>query len=421
MQKKKILMLSDHLLSTSGVGCQSRFLALGLANKGTWTIRQLGAAIKHESYDIAQPHAEIVVKPVDGFGDRDTLRQLLAVEKPDVLLLFTDPRFFVWVWQMEDEIHQVCPIAYWHVWDNDPYPEFNSVFYQATDLINCHSYKTYELVSNRYPGKTNFIPHALPEDVFFPLEESAIKMHKKQLLGEDRVDHFTGIWINRNAKRKRPNDLLVSWKLFLDELEKKHGHKKATLIMHTDPNDQEGPNLYTTMELLGIEDNVFISSQRIEFEHMNILHNISDFCINISLNEGFGLTTLESMQCGNPIIALKTGGLTRQVVDHRDGTENGFALDPDCRSLVGSQMVPYIYEDYCTNENTAAALMKMYEAGPEGRQKLGQKSRDYVKSEFALDTTIELWDKTLTQLIDDWKNNREKIYTPWRMKEMRGA
>jgi len=421
MQKKKILMLSDHLLSTSGVGCQSRFLALGLANKGTWTIRQLGAAIKHESYDIAQPHAEIVVKPVDGFGDRDTLRQLLAVEKPDVLLLFTDPRFFIWVWQMEDEIHQVCPIAYWHVWDNDPYPEFNSVFYQATDLINCHSYKTYELVSNRYPGKTNFIPHALPEDVFFPLEESAIKMHKKQLLGEDRVDHFTGIWINRNAKRKRPNDLLVSWKLFLDELEKKHGHKKATLIMHTDPNDQEGPNLYTTMELLGIEDNVFISSQRIEFEHMNILHNISDFCINIALNEGFGLTTLESMQCGNPIIALKTGGLTRQVVDHRDGSENGFALDPDCRSLVGSQMVPYIYEDYCTNENTAAALMKMYEAGPKGRQKLGQKSRDYVKSEFALDTTIELWDKTLTQLIDDWKNNREKIYTPWRMKEMRGA
>ena len=82
---------------------------------------------------------------------------------------------------------------------------------------------------------------------------------------------------------------------------------------------------------------MFISAQRIEFEHMNILHNISDFCINISLNEGFGLSTLESMQCGNPIIAIKTGGLTRQVVDHRDGSENGFALDPDCRSLVGSQ------------------------------------------------------------------------------------
>ncbi len=83
MQKKKILLLSDHLLSTSGVGCQSRFLSLGLAEKGDWMIRQLGAAIKHENYDMAQPHPDILIKPVDGFGDRDTIRQLLAVENLD--------------------------------------------------------------------------------------------------------------------------------------------------------------------------------------------------------------------------------------------------------------------------------------------------------------------------------------------------
>ena len=166
MQKKKILMLSDHLLSTSGVGNQSRFLAMGLVEKGHWTFRQLGAAIKHENYEIHQPHPDIVIKPVDGFGNRDMLRQLLATEKPDLLLLFTDPRFFIWVWEMEDEIHQICPIAYWHVWDNDPYPNFNGAFYQSTDLINCHSFKTFELVSDHFPEKTNFIPHALPQDVF---------------------------------------------------------------------------------------------------------------------------------------------------------------------------------------------------------------------------------------------------------------
>jgi glycosyltransferase involved in cell wall biosynthesis len=420
MKKKKILLLSDHLLSTSGVGCQSRFLSLGLAEKGDWMIRQLGAAIKHENYDMAQPHPDILIKPVDGFGDRDTIRQLLAVEKPDVLLLFTDPRFFVWIWQMEDEIHQVCPIAYWHVWDNDPYPEFNNVFYQSTDLINCHSYKTYELVSERHPTKTNFIPHALPEDIYFPMKPEEVLKNKKLLLGEDRLDHFTGIWINRNAKRKRPNDVLMSWKMFLDDLEKKHGHRNATLIMHTDPFDQEGPNLQSTMELLGIVNNVTISAQRIDFNQMNILHNISDFCVNIALNEGFGLTTLESMQCGKPIIALKTGGLTRQVVDHRDGSENGIALDPDVRSLVGSQMVPYIYEDYCKNESTSEAFMKMYDLGPEGRKKLGQKAREYVLSEFKLQKTVDLWDESLTKLIEDWKNDREKIYKPWRMKEMSG-
>ena len=409
MQKKKILMLSDHLLSTSGVGNQSRFLAMGLVEKGHWTFRQLGAAIKHENYEIHQPHPDIVIKPVDGFGNRDMLRQLLATEKPDLLLLFTDPRFFIWVWEMEDEIHQICPIAYWHVWDNDPYPNFNGAFYQSTDLINCHSFKTFELVSDHFPEKTNFIPHALPQDVFYPLET-------KEALGEERKDHFVGMWVNRNAKRKRPNDVLVSWKMFMDELQEKHGHQNATLIMHTDPYDQEGPNLYAAMEMLGVAEHVFISPERVEFHQMNILHNISDLCINIALNEGFGLPTLESMQCGKPIIAQKTGGLTRQVVDHRDGSENGIALDPDTRTLVGSQLVPFIYEDYCTNENTAKALMDLYEMGPEKRSKLGQKAREYVKSEFNLQTTIDLWDETLLDLLDKWENDRESIYKSWRMK-----
>ncbi len=418
MKKRKILLLSDHLLSTSGVGCQSRFLMQGLVEKGCWTVRQLGAAIKHENYDVAQPHPEIIVKPIDGFGNRDMIRQLLVTEKPDVLMLFTDPRFFVWVWQMEDEIHQVCPIAYWHVWDNDPYPAYNGAFYHGTDLINCHSYLTYKLVSDKFPNKTNFIPHALPEELFFELPDSKKEQAKIQLLGEERKDHYVGLWINRNAKRKRPNDVLLSWKMFLEELEKKEGHKKATLIMHTDPYDQEGPNLYEAANMLGIGDNIFFSPQRIEFENMNILHNISDFCINIALNEGFGLPTLESMQCGNPIIAQKTGGLYRQVVDHRDGSENGVALDPDVRSLVGSQMVPYIYEDYCANEKVAGAMMHLYEIGPEARKELGQKAKNYVESEFAMQTTIDRWNETLTSLCETWENDREKIYQPWRLKEL---
>ncbi len=421
MQKKKILMLSDHMLSTSGVGCQSRYLANGLVEKGCWSIRQLGAAIKHEDYRLAQPHPDILIKPVDGFGNRDMIRQLLAIEKPDILLLFTDPRFFIWVWEMEDEIHQTCPIAYWHVWDNEPYPAFNNAFYASTDLINCHSHLTYRLVSEHHPGKTNFVPHALPQDVFKPLNKSSAKTKKNQLLGKDRSDHFVGLWINRNAKRKRPNDVLVSWKMFLDELETKHGHRKATMIMHTDPMDQEGPNLLEAMGMLDLNDNVFFSTERISFEDMNVLHNVSDFCVNIALNEGFGLPTLEAMQAGNPIIAQTTGGLTRQVVDHRDGSENGIALSPDVRTLVGSQMVPYIYEDYCTNEKTAEAYMKLYEMGPAGRADLGEKARQYALSEFNLQDTVEKWHQSLWDLSETWKGQKEKIYPPYRMKKMNGA
>ena len=403
-------MLSDHALSTSGVGTQSRHLIHGLLEKGCWTVRQFGAAIKHDDYRTIVVNEDFVIKPINGFGDPESLRVVLATEKPDILFLFTDPRFFTWVWEMEDEIHQICPIVYWHVWDNLPTPRFNDVLYDSTDLINCHSHLTYEMVSENFPEKTNFIPHALPEEVFFPLGKHAISAYRRQLLGPERQDHFVAFWMNRNAKRKRPNDVLLSWKHFVDKL-KEQGKQDATLIMHTDPNDPEGPNLEMTAEMLGIKDSVFFSNQRVDFEKINILHNMADVVFNISYAEGFGLGTLEAMQCGTPIIAVTTGGLTRQVVDHRDGSENGIALPVEVRTLVGSQTVPYIYEDYVSAETIGDAFYKMYSMPDEERDALSKKVRDYALSEFSYQDTVDKWHETMMDLLKDWKHENYVMET----------
>jgi len=401
-------MISDHALSTSGVGVQSRFLITGLVEKGEWSVRQLGAAIKHADYSTIKVNDDFIIKPIDGFGNRDMLRLVLAQEKPDLLLIFTDPRFFLWLFEMEDEVHQICPIAWWHVWDNYPIPKYNYPLYEATDAINCHSHLTYEMCATDFPEKTRFIPHALPQNMYFPIPEAAAHQLKGQILGTNRLDHFVGFWINRNAKRKRPNDLLMAWKIFLELLEEKHGHRKATLLLHTDPLDAEGPNLFATTERLGIVNDVFFSRDRLEFDKINVLHNIADFYTNISFAEGFGLGTLEAMQCGKPIIATKTGGMTRQVVDHRDGTENGIGLDIELKTLVGRQQVPYIYEDYASVESIVNAFLKMYEMGPEKRRKLGQKARDYVLSEFALQNTIDAWHDSLNDTIEKHKSTKSR-------------
>ena len=153
-----------------------------------------------------------------------------------------------------------------------------------------------------------------------------------------------------------------------------------------------------------------LKPDRIDFNKMNDLHNISDACINISYAEGFGLATLEAMQCGRPIIATKTGGLTRQVVDHRDGSENGVALPVDFRTCVGSQIVPYIYEDYTSNATTAAAIEKLYRLTPDERRLLGEKAYNYVKSEFDYQKTIDMWHETLNKTIGSWKEN----YKSWK-------
>ena len=120
------------------------------------------------------------------------------------------------------------------------------------------------------------------------------------------------------------------------------------------------------------------------------------------------------MKTGTPIIATKTGGLWRQVEDHRDGTHNGIGLDVEFKSMVGSQNVPFIFEDYVSAETIANAFMEMYEMGPEERSRLGKKARDYVQSEFHLTTTIDLWHNTLTDLHNNWKENQKR----WVLKEI---
>jgi glycosyltransferase involved in cell wall biosynthesis len=404
--KKKILFLSDHPLAPSGVGVQARMLIEGLLRTGKYTFRCLGGAIKHPDYSTTVVNQDFIIKPVDGFGTREQVRNILMTERPDALIIFTDPRQFVWLWEVEEEIHQLCPITYWHVWDNDPYPVFNKVWYESTDLINCLSYKTYEMVVKHFPEKTHYIPHSFPKSLYFAAPEDQIAATRKHNFG-DKADWFIALWVNRNATRKMPADVLEGWKLFLDKLEQEEGHRKACLVMHTDPTDQEGPNLFAVQEQLGLQGNVIFSIQKIDFQQMNVLHNIVDVCINISKAEGFGLATLISLQCGKPILALKTGGLTRQVIDHRNGNELGVGITPVTRKMVGSQTVPYIYEDDASQEDVANGLMKLYRQTDEEKKALKAQILDYVDSEFVYERMIEDWDRTLMTTIEKWESEKK--------------
>lgn len=414
LTKKTILMLCDHPLATSGVGTQARWLINGLIATGKYSFRVFGGAVRHDNYEEVVVNPDFIIKPTNGFGDKNLLRKALAQLKPDALLLFTDPRFFTWVWEMSDEVHQVCPITYNHLWDNPPWPEFNRVLYESTDLINCINWPTYEMVHERFPEKTNYIPHAVPKELFKPLPKNEVENFKKALLGEKKADHFVSLFVSRNARRKMPGDILVSWKMFLDKLKEKHGHTKATMVLHADPLDPEGANLHHVIDMLDIKEHVAFSKERVGFQEMVGLYNICDTVINRSCNEGFGLGILEAKMCGKPVISIKSGGLTRQVEDHLTGEQYGIALEPEVRSLVGNQAVPYIYEDFVSHETVADAFMKMYEMGPEGRAALGQKALEHAYRDYDLNQVIAAWDITLSNCIDNWK----KEHKTWEIVEI---
>ena len=403
-KKYKILTLCDHPMSTSGVGVQAGLLFNGLINTGKYKFVSLGGAMKHADYRVMQPSADIIIKPVDGFGSKEQVRQLLLSERPDALFIFTDPRQFIWLWEMADEVRQICPIAYWHVWDNGPYPAFNKVWYDSTDLINCLSHKTFEMVKPNFPERTNYIPHAFPKEMYFPMAEEQVKSISRDKFG-DRADWFKVLWVNRNATRKLGADVISCFSQFLDTLEKKYGHRKALMIMHTDPYDMEGANLVEVSSLFGLKDHVMFSTEKLEAKDMNLLHNLCEVNVNIAKAEGFGLSTLIHMMTGKPIIALKTGGMTRQVVDYRDGFEHGVGIPVTSQILVGSQMVPYIYEDFCSNQLVVDAFMKIHDMTTEEKMVMKEKILAYVDHEFNYGRIIEQWDQTLEASIKQFKKS----------------
>ena len=168
--KKKVLVLSDHPFSFSGVGIQTRYFIEAILKSGKYQVMALGGAIKHADYRPIKTQEygdDFVIHPVDGYGTPDLIRSVVRAYKPDVVWFMTDPRFWEWLWQMEDEIRALCPMVYYHVWDNYPYPQFNAPFYKSNDMIVSISKVTDDIVKTVTPEvKSTYLPHAVDTNVF---------------------------------------------------------------------------------------------------------------------------------------------------------------------------------------------------------------------------------------------------------------
>lgn len=429
-EKKKILFISDHPLVPSGVGTQAKYLIEGLLATGKYKFICLGGAIQHPDYKPQKVAPEKygddwIIFPVNGYGDKNLIRSLLINEKPDALFFFTDPRFFIWLWEMEDEIRQVCPMVYWHVWDNDPTPQFNKVLYESTDFISALSLKTYGLLQDLGYKRCNYIPHSLPSELFKPLPDDVIAKYKHDHFGPHKDRKFIVFWNNRNARRKQTGDVIAAFAKFAKQV----GKDKVALMMHTNVGDPEGQDILAVGRCYGVDSELIISEQRVPPEELNNFYNVVDCTINIASNEGFGLGTLESLFAGTPIIVHMTGGLQFQIGDWWQGKDGEVAVDlrdqdkltsrakklynssagnwwgapvfTASRSCTGSQQIPYIYDDRVNHDDVVRALTKLYEMGRQKRRELGQKAREWATKTFNQERMVAEWDRTFQDVIDN--------------------
>ena len=415
-KKTKVLVIADNPLSPSGVGTQTKYMIEGLLKTGRYQFYCLAGAIKHQDYRIVKTEEygdDWVIHPIDGYGSPPLVREIIEHEKPDVLWFMTDPRFWRWLWDMDNEVRANLPMVYYHVWDNYPYPDFNRKYYESNDCVCTISKVTDDIVRKLSPQLDVVrIPHTVDTESFKKRDVlEYAHLYANPGLDSGKVIFF---WNNRNARRKQPGSLMFWFKEFLDIV----GRDKASLIMHTEPFDHNGPNLLKIIEKLGLTNGeISISTNKMSQVELSKLYNIADCTINISDAEGFGLATLESLACETPIIVNMTGGLQEQVTDGNEWF--GIGIEPNSKAVIGSQDVPYIYEDRISKKDFIDSLLKIYNMTPEERALLGAKGRSHVEENYNFENYVSMWDETLTRISEthgSWADR--KNYKSWSLQSL---
>lgn len=453
--KKKVMLLGDDMRLNSGIGVMSKEIVEGTLSRFDWV--QIGGAIKHphagqvadlseeyqKKFNIKDAYCKIYA--IHGYGNPDALRQIMAIEKPDIILHFTDPRYWSWLYAMEHELRQNIPLGYINIWDDLPFPRWNEDFYESCDLLMAISKQTYNInkhVCQRKPrveGKDLFYtPHGIDENKYFPISPSEPEQMAFRNKVVDWHDYeFIAFLNSRNIRRKGISDLLAAFKLFRSKLPKDKQDKVA-IILHTDPVDKNGTDLPAVANALEPDMKVIFSNQKLPFETLNRLYNVADVTCNPSSAEGFGLSHMESMMAGTPTIATVVGGLQDQMgfrimkpVDNIEGaaesqyiTIDDFTAETPSNStglmtekhgpwtyplwpnlsIQGSPSTPYIYDSRPTIEDIATALKFWYDAGDEERKRCGSIGRDWaIENGFTAKNMCDITTTAIQTCLDNFK------------------
>ena len=426
MKKKKILVLADHPLSPSGVGTQTKYFIEALLKTGRYQFICLGGAMRHNDYSqiAVDPWGQdFRVIPVDNYGSPEIIRSILQKERPDVLWFMTDPRFYEWLWEIENEVRSLVPMVYYHVWDNFPAPEYNGKWYRSTDEIVAISKVTRDIVKEVVPdGSVRYLPHSVPGTIFHPVsnadeKEKAYNLRQNVIntsVNYNNPNKKIFFWNSRNARRKLSGTLIWWFKEFLDEV----GHDKASLLMHTDARDPNGQDLPHIINRLGVTDGqVLLSTNKVGPEDLAHMYRAADFTIGISDAEGFGLSTLESLTCGTPIIVNMTGGLQEQVTNGTDWFGGG--IKPSSKIVIGSLQVPYIYEDRISQKDFNSTMKKALKISKPKYEKMSLACLEHIKQNYNFEDFEQKWVTTMDEIIEkhgSWETR--KVYDRWQLMEV---
>jgi hypothetical protein len=177
-----------------------------------------------------------------------------------------------------------------------------------------------EQLYNAPSDRIDVVPCGFDPDEFGPLSTDT-----RQQLGLPR-DEFIILQLGRIVPRKGVDNVIRAAAVLRHE----HGIRFRLLIVGGDgeaPDPVATPELGRLMALaesLRIEDAVQFTGKRGR-DQLRYYYNAADVFVTTPWYEPFGITPLEAMACGTPVVGTAVGGIKTTVVDG----ETGFLVPPN--------------------------------------------------------------------------------------------
>ena len=209
----------------------------------------------------------------------------------------------------------------------------------------------------RINKKISVIPNFVNPEVFRPAKPSVAHEHLNRQLVIIHVSNFRPV--------KRIQDLVEAMGIVIKE------DANIRLILVGDGPERQRIELL--VKELRLQNHVLMTGFRSDVPD---LLRCSDILVLCSDNESAGLTLLEAMSSGLPVIATKVGGVPEIVTDGR----NGFLVAPR------------------SPEEIAERILKL-NADRELRIRMGEEARRTVLEHFTADKVIPMYEEVYRQTV----------------------
>ena len=251
------------------------------------------------------------------------------------------------------------------------------------------------------------VPHGADLETFYPFETEGERMDFRHYLfgteGEEcDQEEFIITNVNRNQPRKDLPRTVIAFREFV----KRYPEVKARLYLHCRYNDGAGHNLkelfkkylpkkhwdkisFPSVEVFG--DNGY------PVEVLRKIYASADIITSTTLGEGWGMSTVEAMACGTPVV-MPNNSATTEIIGANE--ERGYLADSGKEP--GGFVVLRADNELVRPVTDVDSLVEKWKHVYDNREEAKEKAR--VAREWLKDYT---WDK----VADQWDKIFEEAYT----------